>query len=252
MKKLVYLLGLLTVIGVVSSCSNGNDNQQNLSCPVNTSYYNGACYTNQGGAYVQGGNFNYGNGFYADNYSGMSSLRVVNGAKMQEFFKLGMGVCDRAAISGGQASCDSWVGGAMGVIIQFPSAGASSLLATFFAQPRYNPYVNYSYQLPSGFGVFGMALGALTGIYIPDPKQYNGAIRNPLQLEMAVSAINNSVGFSANGYGDYWTGLNRTKLTIEVAQGKVESNQFNFIFKVADTPAAQGTFTRCQTFNCGM
>ena len=253
MKHVLYVFGLIAMVAGLSSCQ-GNNNDggtANLSCPAGTTYYNGACYTGQGG-YVQPASYNYQNGFYADTYSGTSSLRVVNGGKMQEFFQYGMGVCNRAANNYGQASCDSWVGGSMDMIIQFPPNGGNSVLATFAAQPRYNPYFNYSAQLPSGWGALGIALGYVTGIYLPDPKQYNGVYRNPLQLELAVSAINNSTGFSANGYGDYWSGLNRTKITIEVPTGKIQDNSFNFIFKIGDVPAAQGSFSRCQRPNCGM
>lgn len=252
MKHLLYVVGLLIAVSTLSSCGGKNDNgDANMSCPAGTSYYNGACYTGNG-SYVQGAQYSYQNGFYADTYSGTSSLRIVNGAKMTDFFKYGMGVCDRAANNYGQSSCQAYVGGSMDMIIQFPPNGGNSLLATFVAQPRYNPYFNYSAQLPSGWGALGIALGYVTGVFLPDPKQYNGVYRNPLQLELAVSAINNSAGFSANGYGDYWSGLNRTKITIEVAQGKIQDNQLPFIFKVGDVPAAQGVFSRCQRANCGL
>ena len=69
---------------------------------------------------------------------------------------------------------------------------------------------------------------------------------------MVVSQINNSAGFEARGYGDYWTGLNTTTLAIQVPQGKVEDNNFNFNFLVQGIPAAQGAMTRCQTLNCGL
>lgn len=256
MKNFLYVLGLLAIVGTISGCGGSDNGQANLSCPAGTTYGVGpqgpACYTGNG-AYVQGAQYTYQNGFFADNYSGYSSLRIINGAKMKELFKYGMGICDRAGgYNGGSASCDSYVGGSMDLIIQFPPSGANSMYVTFAAQPQRNPYYNYSAQLPSGYGVLGLALGMFTGVYIPDPKQYNGAYRNPLQLELAVSAINNSAGFSANGYGDYWTGLNRTKITIEVAQGKIQDHQLSFILKVGDIPAAQGVFSRCQRPNCGM
>lgn len=254
MKQLLYVFGLLAMVAGLSSCQGNNDSggQANLSCPAGTTYYNGACYTGSGG-YVQPSAYTYQNGFYADTYSGTSSLRIVNGSKMTEFFKYGMGVCDRSGgASGGYYGCDAYVGGSMDMIIQFPPNGGNSLLATFVAQPRYNPYFNYGYSLPSGWGALGIALGYVTGVFLPDPKQYNGVYRNPLQLELAVSAINNSTGFSANGYGDYWSGLNRTKVTIEVPQGKMQDNQLSFIFKIGDVPAAQGSFTRCQRPNCGL
>jgi hypothetical protein len=255
MKK--FILGLTAATITLTGCGKSNNsNTDNTTvtqaCAAGYYYTNNTCYPIGGDGTPTTPGFTYGNGFYADNYSGSSALRVVNGAQMKEFFKQAMGVCDRAAYNYGQASCDAYVDGQMDIIIQFPNAQNSSLLATMIAQPKYNPYYNYQATLPSGWGLLGIALGATTGIYLPDPKQYNGAYRNPLQLEMAVSAINNSQGFEARGYGDYWTGYNRTLLAIQVPQGKVQDNTFNFNFQIQGQTAAQGTFTRCRTQNCNL
>lgn len=236
---------------VFSSCA-GNNNNNTTACGAGYTYYNNGCYPINGNGQVVNPNYVYTNGFYADNYSGTSRIQVVNGGAMREFFKLGMGVCDRAASNYGLASCDSYIGGYMDMIIQFPSQANNNLLATFIAKPRYNPYFNYQAQFPSGWGLLGLATGMVTGVYLPDPKTYTGAYRNPLQLEMAVSLINNSQGFEARGYGDYWTGLNRTVIAIQVPQGKVENQSFNFNFLVKGQVAAQGTMSKCRTLNCGL
>ncbi len=252
MKNLI--LGLSAVSLMLSGCGKSNDNNNSptqvavQSCTTGYYWTGTACYPITGGTTT----FANQNGFYADNYSGTSSLQVVNGAQMKEFFKLAMGVCDRAAYNYGQSSCDSYLAGSLDVIIQFPSAKSNTLRATIIAQPKYNQYANYQATLPSGWGLVGIALGAATGIYIPDPKQYNGAYRNPLTLDMAVSAINNSTGFEARGYGDYWTGYNRTLLAIQVPQGKTEDNSLNFNFQIQGQTAAQGTFSRCQSQNCNL
>ena len=252
MKKLIYLLGALTIVGIFSSCKNNDNSSTNLACPTGTTYYNGACYTGAG-TYVAGAGYSYANGFYADSYSGTSQYQVVNSGAMANLLRNGMGVCDTAGGANyGQAACSSWATGPTDLIIQFPPSGGNSLLATFTPRPSQNSGFNYSAQLPSGWGALGLALGWVTGIYLPDPSAYHGLMKWPLQLELAVSAINNSQGFSANGYGDYLTGLSRTKITIEVANGKMQDNQLAFIFKVGDIPAAQGVFTRCQTLNCGL
>jgi hypothetical protein len=266
MKKVVFSLVsmALLVIGCGKS-SDSNNNYTNTNgtaaataCPVGYYYSNNLCYSNTGTGAPSQSYYQYQNGFYADNYSGTSTLKVVNGAGMQDFFKYAMGVCDRTAISGGLASCSSYIGGYMDLIIQFPNINSNKMLVTFMVQPKVNPYYNYSYQLPSAQGFLGLALGWATGIYLPDPKQYYGAYRNPLQLEMDVSAINNSQGFEARGYGDYWTGYNRTVVAIQVTQGKVQDNYFNYnlLVKGPSTPnytvVAQGTFTRCQRANCGL
>lgn len=252
--KSILLFTLVSVASILSSCggSNSNDSQTAQACSAGYYYYGNQCYPINGNGGSVTPAYNYSSGFYADNHTGTSVLRVVNSAKLKQFFKFGMGVCDRAANSYGQASCNAYVGGSMDIIIQFPNQSNSSLLATFIAQPKYNPYGNYSAQLPSVSGFLGLAAGMLTGVYLPDPHSYNGAYRNPLQLEMAVSAINNSTGFEARGYGDYWTGANTTLLAIQVPQGKIEDNQFNFNFLVSGQVAAQGTMRRCQTMNCNL
>ncbi len=248
----LILLGLSAAILTGCGGKNESGGVANTACPAGFYYYNNQCYPlNNSGGYVNP-NFNYSSGFYADNHSGTTVLRVVDGSRMKQFFKLAMGVCDRAAYNYGQASCDTYVGGSMDIIIQFPNNANSSLLATFIARPRYNPYSYYSAQFPSGWGMLGIALGTMTGVYLPDPQSYNGAYKNPLQLEMAVSAINNSTGFEARGYGDYWTGANTTLLAIQVPQGKVEDHRLNFNFMVGGQNAAQGTMQRCNTLNCGL
>ncbi len=254
--KSILFSSLLAMATLFSSCgqsgSSSNNTPVNPACAAGYYIQGNQCYPINGNGVGVNPNFNYTNGFYADNYSGTSTLRVTNGSRMKQFFKYGMGVCDRAATNYGQASCDAYVGGYMDIIIQFPNSSNSSMLATFIARPKYNPYGNYSVQLPSGWGLLGIALGAVTGVYIPDPKSYTGAYRNPLQLEMAVSAINNSAGFEARGYGDYWTGANTTLLAIQVPNGKVQDNQINFNFMVGGQNAASGSMTKCRTMNCGL
>ena len=255
-KSVLMMSLMLLSFNFLLSCAKGSDDSKAApaaACPSGSSYQSGAC-VNAYGQIVSSASFTYNNGFFADNHSGRSRLRIVNPAKMKEFFRNAMGTCDRSHIAGGQASCDYYVSGKMDIIIQFPNlnSAATSLLATFIAAPRINPYFNYSYSLPSGRGLIGIAAGLLTGIYLPDPKQYYGAYRNPLSVEMPISVINNSTGFSANGYGDAWSGMNTTKLTIKVPKGKTTDWRLDyFTFNVGDVPAAEGTFIRCQYLNCG-
>ncbi|MBC7467504.1 MAG: hypothetical protein H7256_16055 [Bdellovibrio sp.] len=255
MKNLKWMFGFVMMSALFVGCDKSNNDSvvQNPTCAVGQYYSNGGCYNQNG--YVNPAATTFPIGFYADNYTGTTRINVVNSAKMKELFKYGMGVCDRAANNYGQASCDYYLSGRMAIVIQLPTgpaASANSLLATLIAQPRQNQYVNYYAQLPSGSGLLSTALGYLTGIYLPDPKYYTGATRNPLQLQMTVSSINNSAGFEARGYGDYWTGYNTTLLAIQVPQGKVENSSFNFNFLVQGVNAAQGVMSRCSTPNCGL
>lgn len=258
MKNVVWIFGIL-VIGMIylAGCgSNKNDNNQvpiSAACPVGTYYSGGICHNGIGGGVPAG--FTYTYGFWADNYSGYTRLNFTNSAKMKEFFKLGMGVCDRGASSYqnlGQNNCDYFLSGSMDIIIQFSQANSANMLATFIAKPRINQGFNYAGSLPSGWGLLGAALGWATGVYLPDPSYYQGSYKPVLQLQMAVSNINNSAGFTGIGYGDYLSAMNRTKIEIQVPNGKLESQSFNFNFNVGGVTAAQGVMSRCQTLNCSL
>lgn len=256
MKNLILATSLLASLLFVGcgpqNQTTGNVNAtvtSNGACPAGYWYTNGQCYN---GTSSIPSNFNYNTGYYADNWSGTTSLQVTNNQKMKDLYKLGMGVCDRAANTYGQASCDYYITGYTDLIVQFPNQLNGNALVTIIARPRQNPYFNYQAQLPNGWGLLGTAIGMFTGIYIPDPTYYQGAYRNPLQVQMAVSPINNSQGFSASGYGDAWTGLNQTLITIEVQNGNTNSTNLNYVLKIGGVAAAQGVMTRCQYQNCGL
>jgi hypothetical protein len=255
MKNLIWVFAILTVgMLYLAGCGNNkNDNVPiNTACPVNQYYSTGNCYG--AGGVIQPAAYSLNAGFYADNHSGTSRITFTNSAKMKDLFKFGMGVCDRGNSNYqnlGQSNCEYYLTGSMDIIIQFAQGNTNNMIATFVAQPRVNQGLNFYGQLPSGAGLLGAALGYATGLWLPDPSYYQGAQRNPLQLQMVVSSINNSAGFEARGYGDYWTGLNRTLLTIQVPKGKVEDTNFNFNLMVGGTTAAQGIMNRCQRPNCG-
>lgn len=228
----------------------------NSICPVGQWYSNGQCY-NANGSTGAGDFLN--NGFYSSNNNqygsyNRSNLRITNVQKMKELFKLGMGVCDRAANNYGQANCDAYIQGTLDIVLMMPSTNSGTALATIVAQPRQDPYFNYYGQLPNGRGLLGMALGFLTGIYIPDNSYYQGAYRNPLQIQMAVSPINQDQGFQATGYGDAWTGLNQTMVTVQVMNGSVANTNgnLNYSLFIGNTAVANGTLVRYQHPTCGL
>lgn len=262
MKNIVLastLLASLFFVGCGSeNRTNGNVGATatvNGACPAGYWYSGGMC-TN--GTATVSSAFSYNAGYYADNYSGTTRINIVNNDKMKEFFKYAMGVCDRGSSSYqnlGSADCSYFLSGYTDIILQFPPQMNGNALATIIARPRTNPLVNYSGQLPSIWGLFGMALGYTTGVYLPDPTYYQGPYRDPLQIQMAVSAINNSAGFLAQGYGDPYYGAyppEQMVVAIEVASGSSNSTNLNFNFKVKGVTAASGVMTRCQTQNCGI
>ena len=261
MKNLMLFTALFASLFSIVNCSPTNSSNGNVGvtattnsvCPAGSWYSNGQCYGGAGGI-VPGMNMNI--GFYADNYSGTSSFTITNVELMKQFYKLAMGVCDRGDKDYqniGSANCDYYISGYTDLVIQFPTgSSASTALVTVIAKPKQNPYVNYSGQLPSGWGLLGAALGYFTGVYIPDPSYYTGAYRDPLQIQMAVSPTNNNQGFEARGYGDYWTGYNKTLVTIQVLNGGTNSSNLTYNLLIGGQVAANGVMSRCQYANCGL
>lgn len=257
MKNFTKITMIFASLFVIVNCSPQNSSNGNVGVTATTdgacSYYsNGQCYSASGNP-VQG--LSLSNGFYADNYSGTSSFQITNVALMKEFYKMGMGVCDRGAKNYqniGSANCDFYIQGYTDIVVQFPPNGQGQAIVTFIAKPKQNPYVNYSGQLPSGWGLLGAAIGYFTGVYIPDPSYYTGAYRDPLQIPMTVSPTNNSLGFEARGYGDYWTGLNKTLVAIQVLNGNVNSSNLTYNLLIGGQVAANGVMSKCQYANCGL
>lgn len=258
MKNLVGFFTLLSGL-VFAGCAPQNQNSGtvnatasgNGTCPAGTWYSNGQCHSSTS---VTTASMNLNNGFFADNYSGYASLTITNVNKMKELYKLGMGVCDRAANNYGLANCDSYIQGQTDIILQFPQGTAiNNAIATIISRPKYNQYYNYQAQLPNGWGLLGAAIGYFTGVYIPDTSYYQGAYRNPLQIQMLVSPTNNNQGFEARGYGDAWTGLNQTIVGIQVLNGDPNTSQtLNYNLIIGSSVAAQGTMRTCLRPNCGL
>lgn len=187
-------------------------------------------------------------GYYSDNCSGRTSLSITGTATMREFLKEAMGVCDRTGTVGGIYDCSSFMNGFVDLVIQAPTAATQNLTTTFRVANRNNAFGGngyYGYQLPSTWGE------ALFGI--PSSQTYYGATRNPLQLNMAVSIINNNAGFEARGYGDFYTGANRSLIQVRVENGKLD-NAYGFNYSVLYKGATmfQGSMVRCQSADCGL
>ena len=253
MKKLIWFTGLLFTAALIQSCGGsgggGNNAQPAPTCPAGSWYNYGYCYNpnNPNGTPSQ-------YGFAASFYSGKSgntnywnantnTLQIINGTKMQEFLKYAMGVCNRSQ-SIGLSNCESYMAGDFSVTIQLPAAPGQDAIVNFYAQPKYNPYFNYYGNLPKGSDWANVAVGMLTGIWVPPTNYYYGAERNPLQLSMKVSAINNSQGFKLHGYGDMYTGANVKLVSIEVPQGKKEDYQFNYYLQFQGVNFAQGVMQK--------
>lgn len=248
MKKLFWFIGLFTAAALMQGCpGNSSGDNNTTACSAGSYYNNGYCYNpNNPNGFPAG--YSYSVSFYAgqsgNSWGNGNTLQIVNAQKMKEFLKYAMGVCDRAANNYGQSSCDSYLSGDFSVTLQLPGSVGQQALVNFYTQPRINPYYNYYGQLPSGKGWANMAIGMLTGVWMPDQQYYTGAYKNPLQLSLTVSAINNSQGFELRGYGDNWTAANVRLVSIVVPQGKKEDPYFNFYLKFQGVTIAQGVMQK--------
>jgi hypothetical protein len=259
MKNFLLLPTLFASLFFIVNCSNKSNSSAgtanatiNSACPAGAYYSNGMCYDANGNP--TGSTFTYNTGYYAYNYPGYgTTYQITNINLMKQLYKLGMGVCDRGSNNYGQANCDYYIQGQTDLIIQLPqgfsttTGSQSSAIITIFAKPKYNPTFNYQAS-----GSWWSLAGAALGIYIPDTKYYSGAYRNPLQIQAQLSPINNNQGFSASGYGDFWTGYNQTLVTIEVLSGSSQSSSIDFSLKIGGQEAARGRMYSCQNVNCGI
>lgn len=270
-KYIVSLGSILTISLLISSCGqNKKSNSTSPDCGAGYTFANGSCMPSQyaiapgpgnscpsgyvfTGQFCTPTNLNVpgavpGVGYYSDNCTGRTNLSVTGTAAMREFLREGLGVCDRTGTVGGTYDCTAYISGFIDMVIQAPNATSQNLTATFRVGARNNAfggYGSYGYQLPSTWGE------ALFGI--PSSQTYYGATRNPLQLNMAVSVINNNAGFEARGYGDFLTGANRSLIQIQVDNGKLD-NSYGFNYRVLYKGATmfQGNMVRCQSADCGL
>jgi len=217
----------------------GGDGGTVINCPAGTVFQNGYCVQQTNGAIVNTGSV----GFYSENWHDRTFTPVGSG--LREFLKNAMGVCDRAHINGALADCSAWTAGAFDIVLQSPSTQTNTVQVTFRAKPALNPHVNYAYALPSP----GQMVGAFFGFpVVGNPS----AVRNPLQVNMTVSVINNSQGFEARGYGDFYTNANRSPIQIRVAQGKLDDPAFDYYLSFRGQDIATGRFLRCNNADCGL
>jgi len=174
-----------------------------------------------------------------------SSLTVQPG--MSGVLRDAMGVCDREYISGGLASCNTWLSGAFDLVL-LADGGAQTntvkLIMRAIPGAQLNNYGWYSYSLPN----FKQFIACLIGLCWSNPQ----GIFNPLVLEATIWPINNSQGFEVRAYGPRVSRAWNQLFQLQVAQGKLEDAQWNFVLHYAGQQSAQGRAVRCQSQNCGL
>jgi hypothetical protein len=224
---------LVLAIAVALTACGGNKTTSSGSAIQNNPYdpYNLGLYQNTNDA-----------GYLADNFQ-YRNLTVNGANSYKNFMKKALGVCDRAANSGGIYSCDTWLNSYFRLIVQAQSTVATQMRAIFMVYPQQSQYGWYGYQLPSWDQFFMGIMG------FPVPTQV-GAVRNPLAIDMTVSLINNSQGFEGRAYGAYDTLANKSLIQMQAATGKVLDNTLAVTLSFEGQQFASGTLYRCTYPNC--
>ena len=230
MKHMKWLFVAITsAIFMVACGSSNNDNGESsggaipYSCPIGSYWSGSACISNTNGNAVT-------TDFVAENWY-YKTMQITNSSVYKEVLKNAMGVCDRGSWNTGTASCDSWIGGYISVVLQVQSGTAARIYIT--AYPASTSWINGSAGWLSGNGYY-----------------------QTLPLDLVLSNINNSQGFEGRGYGAGGTYAYNSLFQLIVRNGKVNDGYFDFqlAFGNQNTGSGQvfatGRLTRCQSAGC--
>lgn len=230
----LIVLAVLT-INYLTACNNSKKSSTKTavsSCPTGTVLTNGYCYYPNG----QVVNPNYTtNGvaeFAAANY-GRGGLSISNSSVYREFLKNVLQVCDQWSYSVGAQSCNTWDNGPIAVVYQATSGNQGTLHFV-----HYGP-TGWDTMFSGGFG-FNTSTGSFPH----------------LAVQMAVSPINNNLGFEARGYGSYYTMGGTQLIQFIVENGKIQDGYYNYKIALGSRQTGVGTvffegqMIRCQTPGC--
>lgn len=258
MKHAIWIfMALYTATMVVACGKNGSETPVSpaaqVGCPAGTIFQNGSCYYPNGSVAQN----TTSTSFKSDNFRDRT-LNVYNGNTYTAFLRDGMAICDRAAYSYGSASCTDYRNGYAQVTLQSVNPASNTARLSVEVVPQsYTSYSNYWASLPSWqqgatCGVTWLVFG--TCLMAPTAGQMQIA-RNPLTIDLVVSAINNSQGFEGRGYGAYGTISQTALIQFQVDQGKLTDGYFNY--KLIYNGQAGGVFltgrmTKCADASCGV
>lgn len=264
MKHAIWIfLAAYTAVMVVACGKNGSDTAviaNNGGCPTNTVFSNGSCVNPTTGV-VQ--NTGYaGAAFKSDNFRDQS-MSIVGSSATTAFLRDGMAICDRGTYNYGSASCTDYRSGYAQVVLQSVNTAGTAARLTVEVLPRsygsygYGGYQSYYYaSLPSAQQ--GLTCGIswlLTGMCMMYPTaQQTQIARNPLTLDLVISAINNSQGFEGRGYGGAGTISQTALIQFQVTNGKMTDGYFDYklIYNgQAGGTVMQGRMNHCNDASCG-
>lgn len=245
-----FILTAFSLYGIVFFVACGKNNSSDpvtYTCPTGTSYYNnGYCYNQYGqiiGTYGGVTAANVDTGYLAETQRN-NNLSITDTGVFKNMLQKMFVVCDQNHINGGTASCDYWVGGYFGVMLQAFSSNATSARISFYVQPQVTMNgFNYYYSLPS----FGQIFEAFLGV-----QSYTGygVTRQFIPLDAVLSVTNANQGFEARTYGPLDTASNRSLIQLQVSKGKILDTTLPIKLSFDGKTFATGTLGRCINSNC--
>lgn len=259
MKHAIWIfLAAYTAVMVVACSKNGTDATVSpatqAGCPLGTTFSNGSCIGSNG---IVSTGYS-GAAFKSDNFRDQS-MSMTSSTATTAFLRDGMAICDRGTYNYGSASCTDYRSGYAQVVLQSVNAASSTARLTIEVLPRsYTSYSSYYYYASLPSAQQGLTCGIswlLTGMCMMTPTATQSQIaRNPIQLDLVVSAINNSQGFEGRGYGGLGTISQTALIQFQVANGKLSDGYFDYklIYNgQAGGVIMQGRMNRCSDASCG-
>jgi hypothetical protein len=193
-------------------------------------------------------------------YSSMNDRYSAAGANLSpdnsytDFLQNALGVCERCENSYGETlQCSTWENGFNMIRLEFIQGITNKMRVHFYSSPIVqNQYFQYAWNFPTLEDFF---ITFFTGA--PPPSCNPGQYAPYWWGDFSVETHNDNQGFVLYGQGPYLSKWNRHVIRIYVDTGKVGDATFNYRV-VAYTPTNSvvnlitGSFSRCQTANCGL
>lgn len=234
---LLVIGSFLTGCGSKSSSSGGTTTSTYYPCTTGSNCVYSVNQNSLKGFYAQSTNFSTG---YMNNGSSFTPTGSVT-----TILEEAMGVCNRGAYNGGLADCGSWVSGYYDLVFLVNQQNPNQVTLVFRSYPMINQNYWYSYNLPTLENFFLSLIGW------PVAQNPQGTY-NPLILTTTIYPVNNSQGFEIRGYGPQVSAGYNKLIQLQVANGKIEDQSFQFQLFWNGTQIGSGTMARCQSATCGL
>lgn len=262
MKHALWIFAALYAVTAIVACGKNGDTPispaSNAGCPAGTQFLNGQCVSWNGYSWQAVSTGYASSAFKSDNYRDRT-LSISNANTYTAVLRDAMAICDRGTYNYGTGSCNDYRNGYAQVTLQSVNPSANTARLTIEVQPSslYNyGYGQYYASIPSGqqLATCGISMMLGMGCLMTPTAQQMQIARNPLAIDLVVSAINNSKGFEGRGYGASGTLSQNALIQFIVENGSLADGSFNY--KIGYNGQSGGVFMqgkmyRCQDASCG-